>query len=178
MAAKNKKSKRPLTLKQARLVKALTTSDTLTAAAKEAGYHDAATAHRALRNTIAEKMPNVLRRHGLTEDWAAKKCQSLAEAKRKQYFANGGIVMDTREDDDHAVQLRALDLWGKFMGLYITREGDGGNGNGERNQSGGHSLSLVFTSEGAAREFIEAITVRRSASQPIELDARVDPNLG
>jgi ribonuclease D len=68
-----------LTLKQQKLVNALPTAASVSEAGRQAGYFDAPTAHRALES-IREKMPQVLERHGLTPDFAAKKCLSLMNA--------------------------------------------------------------------------------------------------
>ena len=117
LMSKKTNQKMPLTLKQARLVKALPSSDSVAEAGEKAGYHNRQSAHRAL-GTIREKMPDVLERHGLTPDYAADKCRHLMEAKETKFFANAGIVMETREVDANEIQLRALDAWAKMFGAY------------------------------------------------------------
>ena len=116
-ATKKKKGSRELTLKQAKLVKALPTSASVSEAGRKAGYSDAPTAHRALA-TIREKMPDVLDRHGLTADFAAQKCLKLMDAKETRFFAKDGLVMETREVEALDVQLRALDAWAKMYGAF------------------------------------------------------------
>src|SRR4029077_13958244 len=114
-ATRKRRGSRELSVKQARLVKELSTADTVSEAGRKAGYSDAPTAHRALA-TIREKMPDVLDRHGLTADFAAQKCLSLMNAKEKRFFASNGIVMEEREVEALDVQLRALDAWAKMYG--------------------------------------------------------------
>jgi len=114
---KGKRGKRGLTLKQAKLAKALPTSDSVSEAGRTAGYGTAQSAHRAL-GTIREKMPDVLERHGLTPDFAAEKCLSLMNAKETKFFANQGIVLDMKEVEALDIQLRALDAWAKMYGAF------------------------------------------------------------
>src|SRR5258708_3031839 len=116
-ATRKKKGRRELTLKQARLVKELPSSDSVSEAGRKAGYSDAPTAHRALA-TIREKMPDVLDRHGLTADFAAQKCLKLMDAKEKRFFDHQGIVLQTEEVEALDIQLRALDAWAKMYGAF------------------------------------------------------------
>jgi hypothetical protein len=112
-----RKGKRGLTLKQSKLVNALPTSASVSEAGRKAGYFDAPTAHRALAS-VQEKMPAVLERHGLTPDFAAKKCLSLMNAKETKFFVNQGIVLETRDVEALDIQLRALDAWAKMYGAF------------------------------------------------------------
>jgi hypothetical protein len=58
-----------------------------------------------------------------------------------------------------------LDMAYKLKGSYAVRESN--DGNGERNQPSGPSLSVVFTEEGAAKEFIEAIAAPSQTARSI-----------
>ena len=175
MAEKGKKALRG---KEAKLVKALAKTTNVSEAGRMAGYGRNQSAFRALRN-IQAKVPELMDRIGLTDEYLLEKCLKPGlEAKETKFFADKGIVMQEKEVIAWGPRRDFLDMACKIKGLYITREGDGGNGNGERNQSGGHSLSVVFTNEGAAREFVEAIAARRSSSGFTSVDAEVDPNLG
>jgi hypothetical protein len=69
-AKKTKRTGRGLTLKQAKLVKELPTAHSVAEAGRKAGFANRQEAHRALES-IREKMPEVLERHGLTADFAA-----------------------------------------------------------------------------------------------------------
>ena len=118
--SKNKR-RRGLTLKQAKLVKALPTAASVSEAGRIAGYSDAPTAHRALKS-LREKMVEVLDRHGLTPDFAAQKCLKLINAKETKFFANKGIVLDQKEVEAQDIQMRALELWAKLYG--VNRDDD------------------------------------------------------
>src|SRR5713101_4710963 len=116
-ATKKKRRGRELTLKQAKLVNALPTAASVSEAGRKAGYAYAQDAHRALES-IREKMPAVLDRHGLTPDFAAEKCLKLMNAKEKKCFASNGLVMEEREVEALDIQLRALDAWAKMYGAF------------------------------------------------------------
>jgi hypothetical protein len=121
-----KRKNKKLTLKQARLVKELPGAASVSEAGRKAGYFDAPTAHRALAS-VREKMPDVLDRHGLTADFAAQKCLKLMDAKETKFFANQGIVFETREVEALDIQLRALDVWAKLAGAYTQKVEVSGN---------------------------------------------------
>jgi hypothetical protein len=116
-ATKKRKGRRELTLKQARLVKELPTAHSVAEAGRKAGFANRQEAHKAL-DSIREKMPDVLERHGLTADFAADKCRQLMNAKETRFFAKDGMVWETREVEALDVQLRALDIWAKMYGAF------------------------------------------------------------
>jgi hypothetical protein len=111
-------SKPKLTPKQKKLVEALPTSDSVAQAGKRAGYSDRKAAHRALKN-VSERAPEVLERLGLTVEHVVDKClRPLMEAKETKFFANQGVVLDSREVEALDIRLRAVDLWARLMGAY------------------------------------------------------------
>jgi hypothetical protein len=172
------KRKNVLRGKEAKLVKALAKTSNVSEAGRIAGYTKAQAAHRALHN-IQLKMPELMDRIGLTDEYLLKKCLKPGlTAKETKFFADKGIVMESRDVIAWGARRDFLDMAFKLKGLYVTREGDGTNGESERNRPGGNSLSLVFTDEGAAREFVEAISTRRSAGGFAGLDAQVDAHMG
>jgi len=122
-AKKSPKSpKTTLTLKQAKLLKEIPTAASIAEAGEKAGYYDRQTAHRALKG-IAERAPEVLERLGLTVEFVADKClRPLLEAKETKFFANQGIVLDTREVEALDIRLRAVDLWGRLMGAFTAQK--------------------------------------------------------
>ena len=116
---------------------------------------------------------------GLTDEYLLKECLKPGlTAKETKIIHSQGIVMGKEEVVAWGPRRDFLDMACKLKGLYVTRDGDGANGESERNRPGGNSLSLVFTNEGAAREFVEAIASRRSGGGFTGVDAEVDPNLG
>jgi hypothetical protein len=120
---KSKQEPKPkLTVKQKKLVEALSTSDSVAEAGERAGYSDRKAAHRALKS-VSEHAPEVLERLGLTVEHVVDKClRPLLEAKERKFFANQGLVLDTREVEALDIRLRAVDLWAKLMGAYTPQK--------------------------------------------------------
>jgi hypothetical protein len=58
--------------------------------------------------------PQVFDAHGLTLDSVAEDVNRLRRAKRTQYFANKGIVLDHKEHEALEIQIKAVD-----MGLQV-----------------------------------------------------------
>jgi len=111
-----------LTLKQKKLVEALPVTHSIAEAGIMAGYSDRQGASRALKG-IAEKAPEVLERLGLTVEHVADKClRPLLEAKRKEFFQNGGIVMQEKEVEDNGTRIRAIEVWARLMGAYTAQK--------------------------------------------------------
>jgi len=174
----NTAGKKILHGKEPKLVKALTKTTNISKAGRMAGYGTAQSAHRALRN-IQTKIPELMDSIGLTDEFLLKECLKPGlSAMETKFFADKGVVLSEKEVIAWGPRRDFLDMACKLKGLYITRDDDGANGNSERNQPGGHSLSLVFTDEGAAREFVEAIAARRSPGGFAGVDAQVDSQLG
>lgn len=166
---REKRKRSALTLKQTRLLKVLPTSASVSEAGRKAGYFDAPTTHRALKS-ISEKMVEVLERHGITPDFAAKKCLSLMNAKEKKFFAFMGSVSDEREVDDLDVQLRALELWAKLYG--VNKQHDEPTGH----QSPGITIRLELSSSDEQAQVAAIVATRRGGSGLPSLVANSDKN--
>jgi ribonuclease D len=111
-----------LTLKQARLIKALPESNSVAEAGAKAGYADRPSTHRALK-TISEKTPEVIERLGLTVEHVVNNClRPLLEAEETKFFANQGLVMDQRNVAALDIRLRAIDIWAKLKGAYTPQK--------------------------------------------------------
>jgi len=163
--------------KEAKLVKALTKTTNVSEAGRMAGYGRNQSAFRALRN-IQTKIPELMDSIGLTDEYLLEKCLKPGlSAMETKFFADKGVILDQRDVIAWGPRRDFLDMACKLKGLYITSD-DGAHGNSERNQPGGNSLSVVFTNEGAAREFVEAIAARRPSGGFAGVDAQVDPQLG
>lgn len=170
---KKTKAKR-LTQKERKLVVAVTKTANVSEAGRIAGYSDAPAAHKAMKR-IERKMPEILDAHGLTDDYVVRECLKPGlMAMETQFFANKGIVLDSKDTIAWGPRHQFLETWMKLKGLNTGDGADRGEGAATR----GPSLSLVFTNKGSAREFVEAIAARRSADGLIDLDASVDANLG
>jgi hypothetical protein len=114
--------KKTLTLKQSKLVQELPKSNSVAEAGERAGYAYRQDAHRALK-TIAERTPEVLEQLGLTIEHVADKClRPLLDAKETKFFANGGIVTETREVAANDVRLRAIEVWAKLAGAFTAQK--------------------------------------------------------
>jgi hypothetical protein len=121
MKSKKANKKESLTLKQSKLLQALPTSDSVAEAGEKAGYAHRQDAHRALK-TIAERTPEVLERLGLTIEYVADKClRPLLEAKETKFWADKGIVMETREVVAQDIRLRAIEVWAKLAGAFTAQ---------------------------------------------------------
>lgn len=62
-----------------------------------------------------------LKEMGFDEETLAKNLIKLTQAKRVQYFANKGVVIDTRVCKDNSIRLAANALIGKWFGLDIQQ---------------------------------------------------------
>jgi hypothetical protein len=72
---------------------------------------------------IRQKMPEVLDRHGFTDDSLVKKYLSpLLRANETKFFAHKGIVKETQDVAANDIRLRALDLTFKLKGSYAPIE--------------------------------------------------------
>lgn len=119
---KNVKKMQKLTLKQTKLLQELPKSASVAEAGEKAGYFDRQTAHRALKG-IGERSPEVLDRLGLTIEHVADKClRPLLEAKETVFFANKGIVLDSREVEALGIRIRAIEVWAQLRGAYTPQK--------------------------------------------------------
>jgi hypothetical protein len=114
----NKKRERHLSKKQERLIANLTKLDGNAAAAgRVSGYNSRQAAHDAMRY-IRELAPEALERLGYGRDRVLKKLGSLMDAKKAEFFANKGIVLETRNVGALEIQLRAGIELAKMHGAY------------------------------------------------------------
>lgn len=118
-------TKRPsLNSRQTTLVKELAKGKTLKDAGIAAGYSEKTArqgAHQALEG-IRAKMPEVLDRHGLTDDALINKyLLPLLNAKTTKHFAHQGKVKDTRHYADNTTRRETLDMAFKLKGAYAPK---------------------------------------------------------
>ena len=111
-----------LTIKQKKLVEALPVTNSIAEAGAVAGYSDRTAASRALKG-ISERAPEVLDRAGLGIEHVVNKClRPLLEARETKFFANAGIVLDTREVEALDIRIRAIEVWARLMGAYTAQK--------------------------------------------------------
>jgi hypothetical protein len=108
-----------LSPKQKKLVKALGSASSVAEAGRIAGYSDRSAAHKALA-TIELKMPELMDREGLTDEVLVNNyLRPGLESTKREYFANGGVVLETREEPDWATRRGFLDMAFKIKGKYL-----------------------------------------------------------
>jgi hypothetical protein len=94
---------------------------TITEAGTFAGYKHRQAAHRAFRS-IQLQLPEALERAGYSVDQVLtevfEKLREKLEAKKTKFFQYRGIVLETREVEDHRIQLRAAVEILKMLGLF------------------------------------------------------------
>jgi hypothetical protein len=160
MAKESKSAKgQKLTIKQKKLVEALPKSNSVAEAGQKAGYYQRQNAHRALHG-IAERAPEVLERLGMTIEYVAGTVlKPLLEATETKFFANAGIVLETREVPALDTRLRAVDVWAKLKGAYATQKVQ---------FSGDLSLDLNHVSDDELDRFISKLTDPEPSKQAAE----------
>jgi hypothetical protein len=118
----NGKKKPKLTVRQARLLKALPTSKTVAEAGAKAGFACRQSTNRALKD-MAERGPEVLERLGLTYEAVVDKyLRPLLVATETKFFQNQGVVMQREEVEALDIRLRAIDVWAKLFGAYSVQK--------------------------------------------------------
>lgn len=113
-----KKQRAPMRTK---LIREMAKGKTLTQASKEAGYSHVQGASNALRR-VRESMPDLMDRLGYTDEHLIQDYLGpLLKAKKKVFFQNGGIVMDTREVADLGIRTTALDMTFRLKNKYPNK---------------------------------------------------------
>lgn len=123
--ANDSKSERQLTPRQVAFAEHLLESDTITEAARKAGYSDknlAQSGHQALK-AIRLKMPELMDSLGLTEKSLIEKhLVPLLSAKTTKFFQHERRVTQKREVADNDARLKALDMAFKLRGTYAAAD--------------------------------------------------------
>ena len=63
----------------------------------------------------------ILDQAGLTDEYIAQRLMKKTDATKVQYFTDKGVVVDSREGPDHGVQLKAIEMAGKWKGFDVKR---------------------------------------------------------
>ena len=115
-----------LTHKEQAFVRNLVNGKSLTQSALAAGYsdrHPGQSGWQALEN-IRHKVPELLDRHGLTDEALIEKhLKPLLNATETKFFQHKGKVTDSRRVPANAIRLNALDTAFRLKGSY-TRPAD------------------------------------------------------
>jgi AraC-like DNA-binding protein len=116
-----KRGLRRLDTRRRNLIKGISQGMTITEAGTYAGYKHRQAAHRAFRS-IQLQLPEALERAGYSVDQVLtevfEKLHGKLEAKKTRFFKYRGIVLETREVEDHRIQLRAAVEICKMLGLF------------------------------------------------------------
>lgn len=166
MAGKGKK----LTEKEKKLVQALTKVDgNVSAAGRLAGFNTRQDAHQTL-SRVQEKFPEVLNRKGMTDERLAELFNEGAERAMKPLVSDG-IVMDSIADEE----LRFKYRWAIAKMKGVDSPVDAGIDPSRAQRSG---ITLVVADERAAANIALVLSAGRSDHLVIDVDARVDQNVG
>src|ERR1700683_2270347 len=107
-----------LTIKEARLVKALPTSGSVSEAGRKAGYSTAPNTHRALAN-IRRKSPEILASIGLDLETVLETCLKPGlQSMEVRLAQHEGRFTDERVLADGHVRHKYLDTYLKIQGAY------------------------------------------------------------
>lgn len=116
-----KRKKRELGPKQQRLVKALPKAASIAQAGRSAGYGTKQAALRAYKG-IKERAPEILERIGYGQEVVLGNLGKLTGATETKFFADKGIVLETREVEANDIRLRANVELAKIHGAYEKDE--------------------------------------------------------
>ena len=127
-----------------------------------------------IEKRTAEKCPAVFNREGVTIERIAKKVADKLDAKTTKFFSHQGTVLDSREVEDHATQLKAAELGIKVLGGLKTDD----DADSTEHQPKGHTVRVVVSDPETARGFAELFAPRGTTGIVVDMDAEVDQNVG
>jgi hypothetical protein len=127
-----------------------------------------------IEKRTAEKCPAVFNREGVTIERIAKKVADKLDAKTTKFFSHQGTVLDSREVEDHATQLKAAELGIKALGGLKTDD----DADSTEHQPKGHTVRVVVSDPETARGFAELFAPRGTTGIVVDMDAEVDQNVG
>jgi len=123
-----------------------------------------------IKKRAAEKCPAVFDREGVTIEHIAKKVADKLDAKTTKFFSHQGTVLDSREVEDHATQLKAAELGLKALGILKAHdEGDSTQGRSET-----HTVCVVVADEREAAALAKLLSPGGTPGIVIDVDAKVD----
>ena len=151
------RDKPTLTPKRIKFIKNLSKGMSITDAARNAGYslkRPGQSGYQALKQ-IQERMPQVLERHGLTDDALIEKyLKPLLVAKETKFFAHQGEVIETRDVAALGIRKEALDITFRLKGSFAPIE-----------QQLQHIHEITLMEKESARRTVEKIRALESDSK-------------
>jgi hypothetical protein len=166
---------RRLDARRRKLIKGISQGMNITEAGTYAGYKHRQAAHRAFRS-IQLRLPKALERAGYSVDQVLtevfEKLHAQLEAKKTRFFHYHGVVLETREVEDHRMQLRAVVEICKMLGFY-----PGASNSAYESQPDNSAARSITVVAGTPEEAIKfgAVFIN-PGSDPKHISAGVDPN--
>jgi hypothetical protein len=166
-----------LTARELRFLKAFVKSGNQRLSALSAGYSPAnpdQSANRVMKQ-LRRKAPELLERIGLHQETVLSKTLVPGlKAKKTEFFAHNGIVMDQRELVDHEQRGKYLDLYCKLLGLY----GTGQDENSDSLRRSPVTVNLVIADPERAKRIVEALAAGSGDHGQVGVDDQVDEDAG
>jgi hypothetical protein len=166
---------RRLDARRRKLIKGISQGMNIAEAGIYAGYKHRQAAHRAFRS-IQLRLPQTLEKAGYSVDQVLtevfEKLHAQLDAKKTRFFHYRGIVLETREVEDHRMQLRAVVEICKILGFYPGASNSACES--EPDGSAARSITMVAGTPEEARKLGTVFIDSRSDSK--QLSAGVDPN--
>jgi phage terminase small subunit len=162
-----------LTPKEMKFLKAFVKTGNQRLSALSAGYSPVNPDQSAncVMKQLRRKVPELLERVGLhLEKVFRETLVPGLKAKRTEFFAQNGVVIETREVVDHEQRGKYLDRYCKLLGLHS-------NGDERNDDSLGRSpvtVNLVITDARVAEAIAHRLTGRQSDNQQPALDVSLD----
>lgn len=133
-------------------MKALSKADSIAEAGRIAGYSGRDSAHTALE-TIKLKMPELMDKMGLTDEMLINNyLRPGLEANETKFFAEKGVVMETREVVSWGDRRGFLDMAFKLKGKYAAKDDP------DDKQSGGITFNLAVLDPARASTLLASLT--------------------
>jgi hypothetical protein len=166
---------RRLDARRRKLIKGISKGMNISEAGAFAGYKHRQAAHRAFRS-IQLRLPRALERAGYSVDQVLtevfEKLHAQLDAKKTRFFHYRGVVLETREVEDHRIQLRAVVEICKILGFYPRASNSAYES--EPDGSAARPTTVVVR---PSREAIELGAASGSShGDPKQLSGGVDPN--
>jgi hypothetical protein len=173
--AKTRERKLPLLTnsKRTKLLQGVASGMNVSEAGRAAGYANAQSAHRSLHR-IRLQLPDILDKMNIPVEKVVKKLKAQMEAMETLYFTHQGVVMETRQVEAHAIQLRAAVELAKMLGFYPGASTSAYESEPDNKVPGHISLTIVVGTPEEAKEL--GATFVHPRAKPKELSAGVKSN--
>jgi hypothetical protein len=170
---KHRRGQPILTPKELKYLKAFIKTGSQRSAALSAGYSPANPDQSAncVMKQLRRKVPELLEHVGLHVETVFRKTLVPGlKAKKTEFFAQNGVVIETRETVDHEQRGKYLDRYCKLLGLY-------GNGQEGDNDSVRHppvTVNLVITDVTVAEAIAQRLAGGQGGDEQPPLDVSLD----